>query len=374
VPVPTVADDIAALAAMARDSAGPGERAAAEWVQRRLAEEGVADVALEPYRWPRTHAWAHLPHFALAATGHPLARLAALVSYELDQSGRVQWIERFLPSGDGVNVVARIPARGQARRTFVLVAHVDAQHAGLMWDRRIVEAGAARRLKTRAMAPAGALAGAAIAFGRRLPLGLVAAFVLDTALRSPVPGANDNASGVAALLALAGRLASDPLDETEVLLVFPGAEEAGMGGMRAFLPPMSSTRPGRSCSASTRSARGPQSSPAPRARCWRTPTATPTSTSSTAAPATPASPSRSAGGSPPTPIPSWRCSPACRRRRSCRWASTGCTRTTTAPTTSPSTSTPAASSAAWRSPRGPRACSARAERPLDRAGPALTAP
>jgi acetylornithine deacetylase/succinyl-diaminopimelate desuccinylase-like protein len=235
VPVPTVADDIAALAAMARDSAGPGERAAAEWVQRRLAEEGVADVALEPYRWPRTHAWAHLPHFALAATGHPLARLAALVSYELDQSGRVQWIERFLPSGDGVNVVARIPARGQARRTFVLVAHVDAQHAGLMWDRRIVEAGAARRLKTRAMAPAGALAGAAIAFGRRLPLGLVAAFVLDTALRSPVPGANDNASGVAALLALAGRLASDPLDETEVLLVFPGAEEAGMGGMRAFL-------------------------------------------------------------------------------------------------------------------------------------------
>jgi Zn-dependent M28 family amino/carboxypeptidase len=63
----------------------------------------------------------------------------------------------------------------------------------------------------------------------------VAAFVLDTALRSPVPGANDNASGVAALLALAGRLASDPLDETEVLLVFPGSEEAGMGGMRAFL-------------------------------------------------------------------------------------------------------------------------------------------
>ncbi len=233
--MPSVADDVAALAAMSRDSAGPGERAAAGWVQQRLTEEGVADVALEPYRWPRTHAWAHLPHLALAATGHPLARLAALVSYELDQSGRVQWIERFLPRGDGVNVVARIPARGAARRTFVLVAHLDAQHAGVMWDRRIVEAGAARRVKTRGMAPAGALAALAIALGRRLPLALVAAFLVDTALRGPVPGANDNASGVAALLALAGRLASDPLDETEVLLVFPGAEEAGMGGMRAFL-------------------------------------------------------------------------------------------------------------------------------------------
>ena len=36
-------------------------------------------------------------------------------------------------------------------------------------------------------------------------------------------------------IALAGRLAADPLDGVEVLVVLPGAEEAGMGGMRAFL-------------------------------------------------------------------------------------------------------------------------------------------
>jgi Iap family predicted aminopeptidase len=50
-----------------------------------------------------------------------------------------------------------------------------------------------------------------------------------------VPGANDNASGVAAVLCLAERFAAQPLDHTDVVVAFTGAEEAGMGGMRAFL-------------------------------------------------------------------------------------------------------------------------------------------
>jgi hypothetical protein len=196
----------------------------------------VPDVALEPYRWPRTHAWAHLPHLAAALTRRRALAAAALVSYELDQSGRVQWIERLLPRGEGVNVVARIPAaRGRARRTLVLVAHLDAQRGGLMWNRRIVEAGAARRLGRRAMTPAALPAAAAMALGRRGPLALVAAFVLETASRGPVPGANDNASGVAAVIAVAERLTAEPVRDVETLLVLPGAEEAGMGGMRAFL-------------------------------------------------------------------------------------------------------------------------------------------
>jgi hypothetical protein len=125
--------------------------------------------------------------------------------------------------------------RPTARRTAVLVAHLDAQRAGLMWHPAIMEAGAARRLRTRAMTPAALPAAVAIAAGRRLPLALVAAFLADTASRRPVPGANDNASGVAALLRAAERLVADPLEGAEVLLVAPGAEEAGMGGMRAFL-------------------------------------------------------------------------------------------------------------------------------------------
>jgi Zn-dependent M28 family amino/carboxypeptidase len=85
------------------------------------------------------------------------------------------------------------------------------------------------------MAPAGALAALALAARLKRLAAVDAAFLLDTITSPTVPGANDNASGVAALLELARRFKREPLDGTEVLLVFPGAEEAGMGGMRAFL-------------------------------------------------------------------------------------------------------------------------------------------
>jgi hypothetical protein len=219
---------------MVRDSADAGERGAAEYVAERLRALGVEDVALEPYRWPRTHVWAQLPHLA-ASFGGPLVRAAALVSYELDQSGRVQWVQRFLPKGDGLNVVARVPAARAASRTFVLVAHLDAQRTGLIWNRRLVEAGAKRRLKTRSMTPAALLSAPALLLPWRWLKWVGLALLVDTATSRTVPGANDNASGVAALLEVARRLAAEPLEDTDVLLVFPGAEEAGMGGMRAFL-------------------------------------------------------------------------------------------------------------------------------------------
>ena len=235
-PTDDVTFDITALAGMVRDSAGAGERAAARWVAGRLRQAGVEEegVALEPYRWPATYAWSHALHLAAAAGPRPLA-LAALVSYELEASGRLAWLPRLLPQGQGCNVVARIPGQGGSRRTFVLVAHIDAQRTGLMWSPAVIEAGRGRRVAGRAMAPAGAGAALALGLRSRALAALAGAFLLDTASSPTVPGANDNASGVAALLALARRLAADPLPQTEALLVFPGAEEAGMGGMRAFL-------------------------------------------------------------------------------------------------------------------------------------------
>lgn len=228
--------DIRALAGMVRDSAGAGERAAARWVAGRLRQAGVEeqDVALEPYRWPTTYAYAHVLHLAAAFGPRWLSALSA-VSYELESSGRVQWLPRLMPKGHGCNVVARIPGRTSSRRTFVLVAHLDAQRGGWMWSRAIIEAGASQRVKSKAMAPAGALAGLALVLRLRLLALIDALFLLDSATSPTVPGANDNASGVAALLELARRFAADPLDDAEVLLVFPGAEESGMGGMRAFL-------------------------------------------------------------------------------------------------------------------------------------------
>jgi Zn-dependent M28 family amino/carboxypeptidase len=50
-----------------------------------------------------------------------------------------------------------------------------------------------------------------------------------------VPGANDNATGVAALLALTAAFARDPLECTDVMAVFTDCEEVGLGGIDAWL-------------------------------------------------------------------------------------------------------------------------------------------
>jgi acetylornithine deacetylase/succinyl-diaminopimelate desuccinylase-like protein len=238
--------DVEALAAMTRDSAGAGERAAAAWVAGRLREAGASDVRVEPFRYQATYAWAHAAH---AAAGLLAARLrsrslalAALASLELEVSGRAQWLRRVLPSGEGANVVARVPARGEARATLVLVAHHDAARTGLPWHPRIQEAGAARRLRRRSVDPfqaPTALGFLLVALGaRRAGSALLAASIvadLDIARSPTVPGASDNATGVAAVLELARRFAAEPLDGVDVEIVSTGCEESGMGGMAAYL-------------------------------------------------------------------------------------------------------------------------------------------
>ena len=244
--------DVAELAAIERASATPGERASAEWVAGRLRECGASDVRLEPFRYQRNWAWAFVAHHVagLAATrlgrapGAALAAAAA-VSFELHVSGRSQWVSRFLPAGEGTNVVARVPAAGERRRTLVLVAHHDAAHTGLLWtslfmrhaDRRAWERGGADQMSLTPELALGLIAtGTRVgrATGAALLL-LSSALALDVARSAVVPGANDNATGVAAVLALVEELAASPLDGTEVVVVVPGCEEVGLGGMVAWL-------------------------------------------------------------------------------------------------------------------------------------------
>ena len=242
-----LAADIAALAGFPRDSCGPGERRSAQWIAGRLRETaGVEEIAVEPYRGVATYAYEQLAHAAAGWLGGRLVALGALASLELHLSGRAPWLRRVLPKREGANVVARIaPADGGAvRRTLVLVAHHDAARTGLIWSRAFTEPGAEARLRRRAMDrralpfAAGlalrALGGRAGRLGRLL-LALTAAGLLDVATSRTVPGADDNASGVAGVLALAARYGSQPLEDVEVVLALTGGEESGMHGMAAFL-------------------------------------------------------------------------------------------------------------------------------------------
>ena len=243
---PRLVDDIEALAAIERGSASPGERRSAEWLAQRLREQGAHDVRLESFRYQHTFAHAQALHFAaglLAALGgRRVAAAAALASFEVDYSGRFQWLRRLLPAGTGTNVVGRLPAPGTPTHTVVLVAHHDAARTGLMWDTRLTALGdraAARtgRRASLALLPEAAFVAAALGL-RRLPaavLGAALALALDQARSPVVPGANDNASGVAGVLELVGRLARERPSGLEVIALFPGCEESGMGGMAAWI-------------------------------------------------------------------------------------------------------------------------------------------
>jgi hypothetical protein len=241
--------DVEALAAMDRGSAGPGERAAAQWGAGRLRHLGLAEVRVDPFRYQPTWAARQAPHFAcglLAAALDGLAgraiALATLASLHLEVSGRAQPLARAAPAGEGANAVGTIPARGERRRTLVLVAHLDTARTGLLW--RLLDRapdpgpGGPPSFAALPLAALAALAATSRRGPRALAGGVLAsslAMALDVARSATVPGASDNATGVAATLAIAERLAADPPDGLETIILLAGCEESGMGGMAAWL-------------------------------------------------------------------------------------------------------------------------------------------
>jgi Peptidase family M28 len=196
-------------------------------------------VRIEPFRYQSTWAARAVPHFVAGLTGSRLLAAAALVSFDMDQRGRAQWLRHVTPRGEGANVVARVPARGDARRTLVLVAHHDAAHTGFMWRHPSLWGPRLSPGSVPPIAGGSELGLALVALGLRrlgraqLLVSLLAA--LDVARSPTVPGASDNATGVAAVIALVERWLREPLDGTDVVALFPGCEESGMGGMAAWL-------------------------------------------------------------------------------------------------------------------------------------------
>ena len=245
-------EDVETLARLQRRTTTAGEHASAEWVAGRLRALGAEDVRVVTFRGQSTWAWAHGAHMlaGLAASwvrgraGRLLGVLVA-VSYELDVSARSQWLRRLLPARPGYSVEARIPSGASARRTLVLVAHHDAAHTGLVW--RPIANAANRRRSARSgrafpshTAPLIGLATAAtgprcLQGPARLLLAISTLLFGQAALSPTVPGANDNATGVAAVLELARRLKERPLPGVDVVIVSPGGEEAGSVGLRAWM-------------------------------------------------------------------------------------------------------------------------------------------
>ncbi|MDE3134368.1 MAG: M28 family peptidase [Acidobacteriota bacterium] len=260
---PALREVIERLAPLQRAPGSPGEAEAADWIAQRLREAGC-DAQVEAaeyhdgYAKPIGTLTAITVLAGLAATrrrgrlaGGLLAALAgAAIADDVANTRRVfrRRLSRPLPTQ---NVVA-ITGDRDAERTLVVLAHHDAASTGLIFDPRFQAwlaqqfPGLVERLDTSfplwwlvLAGPGTVTLGAALRRRSLVALGTAIAAVSTATMAnihgSPVvPGANDNLSAVAVLVALAERLRDEPLSGLRVMLVSCGAEEVIQGGINSF--------------------------------------------------------------------------------------------------------------------------------------------
>ncbi len=243
-----------------RGSATPAEAEAAGYAVRTLSALGLdpqvqafssAISAWRPYALAIILALLGLAIYPLAgqATAATAAALvlAVLVSTYLEINFRGNPLRWLLPKGRSHNVWAVLPPRGPVRQQAVLVGHLDTHRTPFVFK-------SASHLKIFGLlSPLGfggmggllALFIAAaiteadiikpIAVGIGVLLGAILILLVQADFTPYTPGANDNASGAAMVLALAERLRDQPLEHTQVWALNTGCEEVGCYGADAFL-------------------------------------------------------------------------------------------------------------------------------------------
>jgi hypothetical protein len=252
------------LAKLERGAGSRGETEAADWLARRLSAAG-ASARVEAVRFRPGYARLMLPlgisatlAGAIALTGYarrPAAVVGALVALgiadDIDNRRRI-WRRLAYRSRATTNVIAEA-GDATADQTLVVLAHHDAAPTGAVFDPSLQRA-VARRFpdliaRTNTSLPlwwptlaAPLLVALGATAGRRGMLGLGTAWgVLNTMVGADiarhriVPGANDNLSACAALVAVAERLRERPVTGLRVLLVSCGAEEVLQGGIYDFV-------------------------------------------------------------------------------------------------------------------------------------------
>ncbi len=241
------------------------ERRAASWLAARL-RAGNRRTDVQPTYVHPQYGLVHALHcavgfagslvaVALPPLGFALVLLAAISMY-LDLNYRL-YLARLLFFRRASQNVVSVGRRPQAPARVILCAHYDAARTGAVFAPWVAARSA--RLAARLPVPIGPfrvlfwaivlllpilgarMAGldSALISALQVPSTLVlllGAFALvDIELSAVVPGANDNASGVATVLSLAEELDADPPPHLDVWVLFTGAEECLQEGMRAFV-------------------------------------------------------------------------------------------------------------------------------------------
>jgi hypothetical protein len=247
---------------------GPGtdaERRAANMLAGRLRSIGRR-AEIEPFFAHPEYAVVFLIHAALGVAGSIVATvqpavgfalvLFAAASTYLDLNTRLYLVRSLLFRRASQNVVS--PGnRPDAPARLILMAHYDAARTGYIFskaskrirrlpERTRVGLGPFRLFFWLGLAPLLPILGARMAGLDATWLNalqaiptivlIVAGFLLiDIALSDIVPGAYDNASGVAAVLSAADELTANPPANLDVWVVLAGSEESFCEGSRAFV-------------------------------------------------------------------------------------------------------------------------------------------
>jgi hypothetical protein len=239
------------------------ERRAAGYLGERL-EELDREVEIEPTSVRPNYPVTHVVHAVLAIVGSVLSVgvpalgaalvLLAVISTFGDLTGTFYIARRLVGRRASQNVVSR--EGGEKAGTLILVAHYDAARTGAAFGPRLSERRAViGKLIRRPIGPWDpffwSMVIVLVASLLRiigiegLPLTVVqfvftvvliasVPLLADIALSGAVPGANDNASGVATVLRLAERHGGK-LEHFDLWVLFTGAQEPIFQGMRSFL-------------------------------------------------------------------------------------------------------------------------------------------
>jgi Peptidase family M28 len=238
------------------------ERKAGDYIADQLRALGLGNVRSENFHTAPSTYWPFALSFTAALTGTLLVLflggrdvliLAAILS-ALGVWGMLaetefasSWVRWVLPRQTSLNVSGWIAPKGSVRQRVVLCAHLDTHRTPVFYSSRrwhalfsilvgltFLSMVVGVFLYTIALLPGwDGLRWASLAL---LPIQI---FALGMCVHADFtqfsPGANDNASGVAAVLALVKRLMKNPMESIEVHLAFTGCEEVGARGMSAFL-------------------------------------------------------------------------------------------------------------------------------------------
>ncbi len=156
-------------------------------------------------------------------------------------------LSQALPHAPSQNVIATLPPAQSTKKKLVLMAHLDS-HRAVFWFAtdflvRVFTPIAVAAMFGIYLAIPVYLFAALTGWAVFTWLGLFLAVLhfigwfsgVTADLGQYSPGANDNASSVGTVLALAEQIKAQPLQNTEVWLAFTGCEESSGDGIKAFI-------------------------------------------------------------------------------------------------------------------------------------------